>query len=45
MNKATEIVSDMVEQLDLTNIFRTLYQKKKKIPRRYILFKCTLNIL
>ena len=43
INKATEILNDTIEQLDLIDIFRTLYQKK---PHRiYILFKhtCTFS--
>ena len=29
-NKATQILNDTVENLDLIDIFRTLHQKKKK---------------
>ena len=42
INKATEILSDTIEQLDLIDIFRTLQPKKTRI---HILFKCTRNIL
>ena len=42
INKATEILNDVVEKLDLTDIFGTLHTKKIRI---YILFKCTWNIL
>ena len=30
INKATEILNDAIEQIDLIDIFRTLHQKKKK---------------
>ena len=35
INKATEILNDIIKQIDLINIFRTLYPKN----RLYILFK------
>ena len=38
INKATEILNDTIEQLDLIDIFRTLHPKK---PVIHILFKCT----
>ena len=42
INKATEILNDTVEKLDLIDIFRTLHPKKSE----YIFFfKCTWNIL
>ena len=41
INKATEILNDTIEQLDLIDIFRTLRPKN----RIHILFKCTWNIL
>ena len=41
ISKATEILNDTIEQLDLVDIFRTLHPKK---PRIHIL-KCTRNIL
>ena len=44
INKATEILNDTIENLDLIYIFRTLYPKKKKI-RTYLLPNCTWNIL
>ena len=43
INKAKEILNDTTEQLDLIDIFRTLYPRKKK--RIYVLFKDTWNIL
>ena len=42
INKATEILNDTIEQLDLIDIFRTLHPKK---PRIHILYKLTWNIL
>ena len=42
VNKETEILNDIVEQLDFIDIFRTLHSKK---TRTQILFKCTRNIL
>ena len=42
INKATKIISDTIEQLDLIDIFKTLHQKNYEI---YILFKFTWNIL
>ena len=42
INKATEILKDTIEKLDLINIFRTLHPKKIRI---YILLKCTWNLL
>ena len=42
ISKATEILKDTIENLDLINIFRTLHPKKIRI---YILLKCTWNIL
>ena len=42
INKATEILNDTMEQLDLIYIFRILHPKK---PRIHILFKCTWKIL
>ena len=41
INKATEILNDTIEKLDLINIFRTLHTKK----RIHILLKCPSNIL
>ena len=41
-NKATEILNDTIEQLDLIDKFRTLHPKKNRI---HTLFKCTWNIL
>ena len=41
INKATETLSDTIENLDLIDIFKTLHPKKIKI---FILFKCTWNI-
>ena len=38
INKATEIINDTIEKLDLIDIFRTLHPKNIKI---YILFKYT----
>ena len=38
LNKATSILNDTIENLDLIDIFRTLHPKKSRI---YILFKCT----
>ena len=35
INKATEILNDIIKRIDLINIFRTLYPKN----RLYILFK------
>ena len=43
INKATEILKDTIEKLDLIYIFRTLHSKKK--IRIYLLLKCTWNIL
>ena len=37
INKATEVLKDTIEQLDLIDIFRTLHPKKRN--RIYILFK------
>ena len=42
INKATEILNDIVEKLDLIDIFQGITSKKIKI---YILLKCTWNIL
>ena len=42
INKATEILKETIENLDLIDIFRTLHPKKISI---YILLKCTWNIL
>ena len=42
INKATEILKETIEKLDLIDIFRTLHPKKIRI---YILLKCTWNIL
>ena len=42
INKATEILKDTTEKLDLINIFRTLHQPKITI---YILLKGTWNSL
>ena len=42
ISKATEILNDTIEQLELIDIFRTLHPKKTRI---HILFKCTWNIL
>ena len=41
IKKATEILNNTMEQLDLIDIFRTLYSKIAK----YVLFKCPWNIL
>ena len=41
-NKATEILKETIEKLDLIDIFRTLHPKKIRI---HILLKCTWNIL
>ena len=41
INKATEILKDTIEKVNLVNIFRALHLKKIRI---YILLKCTLNI-
>ena len=41
-NKATKIPNDTIEQLDLTDIFRTLQPPKSRI---HILFRCTWYIL
>ena len=41
INKATEILNNTIEHLDLIDSFKTLLQRKTK----YILFKCTRNIL
>ena len=41
INKATEILNDIIDQLDLIAIFRTLHPKNGI----HILFKCTWNIL
>ena len=41
INKATEILKERPEKLDLINIFRTLHPKKIRI---YILLKYTWNI-
>ena len=41
INKATEILKEIIEKLDLIDIFRTLYPKKIRI----YLLKCTWNIL
>ena len=38
INKATEIINYAIEQLDVIDIFRTLYIYKKP---EYTLFKCT----
>ena len=46
INKATEVLNDTIEELDLIDIFRTLHQKKQKSKKQNIhLFKCTQNIL
>ena len=49
INKATEILNDTIEQLDLIDIFRTLQPKKTKNNKTeytfHILFKGTWNIL
>ena len=37
INKATEILKEMIEKLDLIDIFRTLHPKKIRI---HILLKC-----
>ena len=42
IHKATEILKDTIEKLDLINNFKTLRQKKIRL---YILLKCTWNIL
>ena len=39
INMATEILSDIIEQLNLIDIFKTLHQKKKKKKGINILFK------
>ena len=46
-NKATEILNDTIEQLDLIDIFRTLHPKKKKkfFPSAYGTFSRTDHIL
>ena len=41
-NKATEILKETIEKLDLIDIFRTLHPKKIRI---HILLKCTWNLL
>ena len=41
-NKATEIVKETIEKLDLIDIFRTLHPKKIRL---YSLLKCSWNIL
>ena len=41
-NKATEILKETMEKLDLIDIFRTLHPKKSRI---HILLKCSWNIL
>ena len=45
--KATEILKETIEKLDLVDIFRTLHPKKRKKEKKriYILFKYTWNIL
>ena len=42
INKATQILNDIIEQLDSTGIFRKICQPKHRI---YMFFKCTWNIL
>ena len=42
INKAKEILNVIIEELDLTDIFRTLHTNKN---RTYILFKYTQNTL
>ena len=42
INKATEVLNDTIDQLDLIDVYRTLHPKKNKIN---ILLKCTWNIL
>ena len=42
INKATEILKETIEKLDLIDIFRTLHPKKSRI---HILLKCSWNIL
>ena len=42
MNKATEILNDIIDQLDLTDIYKTLNLKNNRI---HILFKHTWNTL
>ena len=47
IDKATEILNDITEQLDLIDIFRTLHpkkKKKKKKNRKHELSKYTWNI-
>ena len=42
INKATEILNDTLEQLDLTDIFQDIIYPQTRI---HILFKCTCNSL
>ena len=44
INKATDFLNDKIEQLNLVDIFRTLYQTEQN-SRIHILFKCTWNML
>ena len=41
ISRATEILNFTIENLDLIDIFRTVYPKN---PRIYIIFNCTWNI-
>ena len=41
INKETVTLNDTLDQIDLTDIFRTFHPKTAE----YILFKCTWNIL
>ena len=45
ISKATEILNDTIEQLDIIGIFRTLHPKQNKKKTKYILFKGTGNTL
>ena len=42
INKATEILNDTIEKIDLIKIFRILHPKKFRI---HLILKCTWNIL
>ena len=37
INKATEVLNDTIEQLDLIDVFRTLHSKKKKAEHAFFL--------
>ena len=48
INKATEVLNDKIDQLDLIDIYRTLHLGVKEKKRKHIihiLFKHTWNIL